>query len=93
MKNHFVNHIKIWLAFILIFGGIALGSKGFYSLTNENIKKNQIIEEASLNEKGIRVVSRFQVDQYGRVMVIHDDERNATCWISHDGISCIKDSK
>lgn len=36
-------------------------------------------------------------DEYSTVIVVHDDERNVTCWIYKDGyaggISCIPDSQ
>ena len=91
------NYIKLLLGIfvaVVIVGAIATG----LIINKDHVIAAAIESKPLYSQKTIELVDRFdlavpfgEVVLHSKIYVVHDNDRNVTCYLYDDGISCIPD--
>ena len=86
MKDDTYRIIAVLILAVMLCVGL------YFTFHDDGTTGKQVNEVEAVAEQEITVLAVLYVDEFSASMrVIHDNERNVTCWKLANGMSCIPD--
>lgn len=93
-----INYIKLLLGIVAVVVIVGAVLSGFFIFRDHMaIKEDKILDL----QKTVEIMDSYEVVTplvpgsnlgiHNKIYVVHDNDRNVTCWLYDDGISCIPD--